>query len=173
MAGWHYTEWGHLRPGETVEDRAGRVERGCGHREIPITFVALAGQQCLGSASLVACDMDIRPTLTPWLSGVFVAPEHRRRGVGAALVERVVQEARALGKPRLYFTRPVRRSVSQTWLVRCRAHMLSRAMGRAGDHDYGACDPCTLTMRRSESLPGSIITFHHLQHFIAFWARFR
>jgi len=46
--------------------------------------------------------MDIRPALTPWLSGVFVAPEHRRRGVGAALIERVVQEARALGKPRLY-----------------------------------------------------------------------
>jgi GNAT superfamily N-acetyltransferase len=102
VARWHHMEWGHLRPGETVEDRAVRVESECGHREIPTTFVALAGQQCLGSASLVACDMDIRPTLTPWLSGVFVAPEHRRRGVGASLVERVVQEAWALGKPRLY-----------------------------------------------------------------------
>jgi GNAT superfamily N-acetyltransferase len=106
VARWHHTEWGHLRPGETVEDRAVRVERDCGHREIPTTFVAAAGHQCLGSASLVVCDMDIRPTLTPWLSGVFVAPEHRRRGVGAALVERVVQEARALGKPRLYLYTP-------------------------------------------------------------------
>ena len=78
VARWHHTEWGHLRPGETVEDRAVRVERDCGHREIPTTFVALAGHQCLGSASLVVCDMDIRPALTPWLSGVFVAPEHRR-----------------------------------------------------------------------------------------------
>ena len=121
VARWHYTEWGHLRPGETVEDRAVRVERDCGHCEIPTTFVALAGDQCLGSASLVACDMDIRPTLTPWLSGVFVAPEHRRRGIGAALVERVVQEARALGKPRLYLLHArFWRSVSQTWLVRCR-----------------------------------------------------
>jgi len=50
--------------------------------------------------------MDIRPTLTPWLSGVFVAPEHRRRGIGAALVERVVQEAQALGKPCLYLYTP-------------------------------------------------------------------
>jgi GNAT superfamily N-acetyltransferase len=106
VARWHHTEWGHLRPGETVEDRAVRVERECGHREVPTTFVALAGDECLGSASLVACDMDIRPALTPWLSGVFVAPEHRRRGVGAALVERVVQEARALGKPRLYLYTP-------------------------------------------------------------------
>jgi len=106
VARWHHTEWGHLRPGETVEDRAVRVERDCGHREIPTTFVALAGHQCLGSASLVACDMDIRPALTPWLSGVFVAPEHRRRGIGAALVERVVQETRALGRPRLYLYTP-------------------------------------------------------------------
>src|SRR5260370_42565792 len=99
-------EWGHLRPGETVEDRAVRVERDCGHCEIPTTFVALAGHQCLGSASLVACDMDIRPTLTPWLSGVFVAPEHRRRGVGAALVDRVGAETRALGEPPLYLSTP-------------------------------------------------------------------
>ena len=28
---------GHLRPGETVEDRAVRVERDCGHREIVLS----------------------------------------------------------------------------------------------------------------------------------------
>jgi GNAT superfamily N-acetyltransferase len=161
-ARWHHEEWGHLRPGETVEDRAVRVERDCGHREIPTTFVALAGHQCLGSASLVACDMDIRPALTPWLSGVFVAPEHRRRGVGAALVERVVQEARALGKPRLYLLHArFWRSVSQTWLVRCRTHILSRAMGRAGDHDYGVCHPCTLTRRCRHR--GDVFRLYHFR----------
>ena len=163
VARWHHTEWGHLRPGETVEDRVVRVERDCGHREVPTTFVALAGDQCLGSASLVACDMDIRPTLTPWLSGVFVAPEHRRRGIGAALVERVVQEgagARQAAPLPLYAR--LWRSVSQTWLVGCRAHILSRAMGRAGDHDYGVCHPCPLTRRckrtatRQENYKGEI-----------------
>jgi GNAT superfamily N-acetyltransferase len=65
-------------------------------------FVALAEEQLLGAASLLAHDVATRPDLSPWLAGVFVAPGHRRRGVGAALVERVVQEARALGIPRLY-----------------------------------------------------------------------
>ena len=37
VARWHHTEWGHLRPGETVEDRAVRVERDCGHREIVLS----------------------------------------------------------------------------------------------------------------------------------------
>jgi GNAT superfamily N-acetyltransferase len=106
VARWHHAEWGHLRPGETVEGRAARVERACGHREVPTTFVAVAGDQLLGSASLVDHDMDIRPKLSPWLSGVFVAPEHRRRGIGAALVKRVVQEARALGTSRLYLYTP-------------------------------------------------------------------
>jgi len=106
VARWLHAEWGHLRPGETVEDRAARVERDCGHREVPTTFVALEGNELLGSASLVEHDMDTRPELSPWLSGVFVAPEHRRRGVGAALVERVVQEARILRTPRLYLYTP-------------------------------------------------------------------
>ena len=102
VARWLHAEWGHLRPGETVEDRAARVECDCGHCEVPTTFVALAGDQVLGSASLVEHDMATRPELSPWLSGVFVAPEHRRRGVGAALVERVVLDARVLRSPRLY-----------------------------------------------------------------------
>jgi GNAT superfamily N-acetyltransferase len=106
VARWHHMEWGHLRPSETVEDRIGRVESSCGHCEIPTTLVALAGDQLLGSASLVEHDIDTRPELSPWLSGVFVAPEHRRRGVGAALVERVVREALALGVARLYLYTP-------------------------------------------------------------------
>jgi GNAT superfamily N-acetyltransferase len=102
VARWHHAEWGHLRPGETVEDRAARVERACGHREIPTTFVAVDGGEPVGCASLIEHDMLTRPELSPWLAGVFVLPEHRKRGIGAALVKRVIQEARALGTPRLY-----------------------------------------------------------------------
>ena len=46
--------------------------------------------------------MATRPDLSPWLAGVFVAPEQRRRGIGEALVERVVQETRALSILQLY-----------------------------------------------------------------------
>ena len=56
----------------------------------------------LGSAMLVAHDMDTRPQWSPWLAGVVVAPERRRLGIGAALVERVITEARTLGFPALY-----------------------------------------------------------------------
>lgn len=106
LARWLHTEWGHLRPGERIDDRAARLAGVCGHCQIPTAFVAVAGDQLLGTASLVEHDMATRPELSPWLASVFVSPEHRSRGIGAALVERVVQEARALGTLRLYLYTP-------------------------------------------------------------------
>jgi GNAT superfamily N-acetyltransferase len=106
VAHWLHDEWGYLRPNETVDDRVERVERTCGHRQIPTTLVAVDGDQAVGCASLIEHDMLTRPELSPWLAGVFVPREHRRRGIGAALVERVVTEARSLGVPRLYLYTP-------------------------------------------------------------------
>jgi GNAT superfamily N-acetyltransferase len=106
IARWLHEEWGRLRRNETVHDRVARVELACGHREIPTTFVAVDGDQPIGCASLIEHDMLTRPELSPWLAGVFVPRDHRRRGIGAALVERVAHEARSLGVPRLYLYTP-------------------------------------------------------------------
>ena len=46
--------------------------------------------------------MDDRPELFPWLAGVFVTPERRRQGAGAALVRRIMDEATSLHVSRLY-----------------------------------------------------------------------
>jgi len=46
--------------------------------------------------------MDTRMELTPWLAGVFVAPRHRRKGVGAQLVRGIMAEAAGLKIPLLY-----------------------------------------------------------------------
>jgi GNAT superfamily N-acetyltransferase len=106
VANWLHEEWGHLRPNETLNDRIARVERGCGHHEIPVAFVAVNSGQPVGYASLIEHDMLTRPELSPWLAGVFVPREHRRHGIGAAMVKRVVQEARSLGVPRLHLYTP-------------------------------------------------------------------
>jgi GNAT superfamily N-acetyltransferase len=106
VAHWLHEEWGHLRPNETVDDRVARVERACGHRQIPTTLVAVEKNEPVGCASLIERDMLTRSELSPWLAGVFVPRGHRRRGIGAALVEKVVQEARSLGVPRLYLYTP-------------------------------------------------------------------
>jgi GNAT superfamily N-acetyltransferase len=106
LAQWHHREWGYLRPGDSVEARAGRMQTLCGHEELPTTFIAFSEGTLLGSAMLIAHDMDTRKELTPWLAGVYVAPEHRRKGIGSALVERVVECAERLGVARLYLYTP-------------------------------------------------------------------
>ena len=40
------------------------------------------------------------------LVGVFVAPDHRRHGIGAALVRRAVDDATTLGVRRVYLYTP-------------------------------------------------------------------
>jgi N-acetylglutamate synthase-like GNAT family acetyltransferase len=46
--------------------------------------------------------MDTRLELSPWLASVFVESEHRRKGVGAELVLRIMSEAAKLKVPLLY-----------------------------------------------------------------------
>jgi len=106
LARWHYEEWAYLRPGDSFENRVTRLRATCGRGEIPTVFVAISDGRLLGSAMLIAHDMDTRMELTPWLAGVFVAPDYRRRGIGSALVERVIGCAATLGVRRLYLYTP-------------------------------------------------------------------
>ncbi len=106
LAQWHHKEWAYLRPGDTLEARITRLRADCGREEIPTVFVAVSGGTLLGSAMLIDHDMDTRMDLSPWLAGVFVAPDHRRQGIGSALVRRVVECATTLGVTRLYLYTP-------------------------------------------------------------------
>jgi N-acetylglutamate synthase-like GNAT family acetyltransferase len=106
LARWHHQEWAYLRPGDSIEARTERLRHSCGQRQIPAVVIAFADGLLLGSAMLIAHDMDTRMDLSPWLAGVFVSPKHRRRGIGAALVQRVIDEASALGVERLYLYTP-------------------------------------------------------------------
>jgi len=102
LAQWQHAEWGHIRPDDTVEKRAMRLRSWSNRDRIPLTVVAFEAGDVLGSASLIAHDMETRMELTPWLAGVFVGEQYRRRGVGAQLVRRVMAEAGELKVPLLY-----------------------------------------------------------------------
>jgi len=106
VAHWHHQEWAYLRAGDTLEARMERLRNECGHSEIPTAVVAIDDCAVLGSAMLIEHDMDSRLDLSPWLASVFVAPERRRQGIGAALVRRIIEEARVLGERRLYLYTP-------------------------------------------------------------------
>lgn len=102
LAKWQHAEWGHLRPGDTLEKRTVRLRGFSNGNQIPMTVVALDENEVLGSASLIEHDMETRMDLTPWLAGVFVGEQYRRRGIGAELVRRIMAEAKRLKVPLLY-----------------------------------------------------------------------
>jgi N-acetylglutamate synthase-like GNAT family acetyltransferase len=71
-------------------------------RPIPFALVAHDGEKFLGTSSVIASDLEERPQLTPWVAAVWVEEDARRRGVGAALVNRAAQDCFALGVSRAY-----------------------------------------------------------------------
>ncbi|PXY00292.1 GNAT family N-acetyltransferase [Halomonas sp. LBP4] len=107
IAAWQHAEWGHLTFGETSASRLSALREECGEAAgVPSAFVAMSGGQPVGTASLVAQDMDARPALSPWLASVFVLPEWRGRGIASRLVRRVEAEVAASGITRFYLFTP-------------------------------------------------------------------
>jgi N-acetylglutamate synthase-like GNAT family acetyltransferase len=102
LAAWHYGEWKELLPDWTLERALTELQSHTGRRQIPTTFVAVEQGQVVGSASLLADDLDGWEHLTPWVASVYVLGEWRGRGLGRLLVGRAVEEARALGVPKVY-----------------------------------------------------------------------
>jgi len=64
---------------------------------IPFALVAHDGAEFLGTSSVITADLPERPQLSPWVAAVWVEPQARRRGVGAALVDRAALDCFALG----------------------------------------------------------------------------
>ena len=102
LAELNFKEWGEYKPEDTLAARTERMRAACGKGAIPSVVVALEDGRLLGGALLIDSDMDARPQLTPWLAGVYVKAEQRGRGIASQLVNRIVEEAAALGLPQLY-----------------------------------------------------------------------
>jgi GNAT superfamily N-acetyltransferase len=88
--------------GYPLEYITGRLYENLNPEPLPIALVAHNGAEFLGTASVIASDLEERPRLTPWVAAVWVEPHARSRGVGGALVERAVCDCFALGIARAY-----------------------------------------------------------------------
>lgn len=102
LARWHFDQWGPLTGAGSLDAYITLLTAAARSRTVPSVLVALADGQLLGSANLVACDLPPRPELTPWLAQLFVEPNRRRHGVGAALVRAALERARQCGYRRVY-----------------------------------------------------------------------
>jgi len=64
--------------------------------------VAHEGDRFIGTVSIIARDEETRPQYTPWVAALWVEPEYRRQGIGAALADRAAAFAFGAGAPRIY-----------------------------------------------------------------------
>lgn len=100
---WNYRWWGKrdgISPQEVRCTLIHSVNRG---DRLPQTFVAVEAGQALGMYQLsMIDDLYSRPDLYPWLIDVYVDEPFRSRGVCAALLQTVPQNARVAGLKELY-----------------------------------------------------------------------
>ncbi len=98
VADWLWQEFWRS-DGYALEDTAAAVAAATADIGPPQTFVLLVDGRPVGTASLAAEDLDERPQLTPWLAGVLVIPQARRRGYAGHLIRAVERACRTASIP--------------------------------------------------------------------------
>ena len=106
LAKWHHEEWGYLNPGQCLETRINKMNAYLAPTLLPSTWVALSGDELMGSAALLESDMDTHLEWSPWLASVYVHSHFREQGIGTALVKHVQNAAQAAGIKSLYLFTP-------------------------------------------------------------------
>ncbi len=94
--------WGPLTGRDTLEQYMALLRRAENGTELITSLVAVEHNQLLGSVNLVENDLPVRSDLTHWLAQLYVFPESRCKGVGAALIHAAVKEAGNFKWKRLY-----------------------------------------------------------------------
>jgi len=102
LAQWLFEQWGPILAEKTLEARIKKLNAHMNRDQLPIAWVAHANGQLLGTAALRVHDLEGREDLTPWLGGVFVGPQFRRRGIGEMLCVTVENAALWRGIQTLY-----------------------------------------------------------------------
>ena len=94
--------WRPYVPEDTWESRVEKLQSHMNRNELPMAWLAHEGSRALGTAALRLYDLPGRKDLSPWLGGVYVAPEFRKRGVAGSLCQVVEARASELGFQQLY-----------------------------------------------------------------------
>ncbi len=97
-----YDEFWRDRPGYSPEFFAHLLRQASQPSAIPLCRIALLDGEYAGTVNLIENDDEHRRHLRPWLAALVVRADRRGRGIGRALVQRLLADARALGERELY-----------------------------------------------------------------------
>jgi len=91
-------EWGPYYGPDGPGDAEKDLLESCNRDDLPVALVALHDDgTVLGTAALKKESVGSELGLGPWLAAFYVPIEHRKRGIGSALVEAIENKARSFG----------------------------------------------------------------------------
>lgn len=122
LAKWFFEEWAYLYPERTLRDVEKKLEEYLSVHEIPLSLILCKDESVLATASLCAHDMETRMHLTPWLESVYVAKDHRKKGLGERVVLATMSHAKSLGIRKLYLYTPDQ----ENWYAKMGFRLLER-----------------------------------------------
>ncbi|WDS35691.1 GNAT family N-acetyltransferase [Pseudoxanthomonas sp.] len=102
LARAHLQAFGGLLPDWTLAQARAELASHDTPEALPTTWIALDGEDWVGSVSLLVNDDPRIDQYTPWLASLYVRPDARAAGTGASLVRHCVQAAAKLHIPRLH-----------------------------------------------------------------------
>jgi predicted N-acetyltransferase YhbS len=105
LAEWFHAEW-HVYDGRSRDEIERQLGNNLRRDALPITFIATAGAEVIGTVSLDESDLPSHDHLSPWLASLYVVPSHRRAGVARALINHLVAFADSKGIASIYLWTP-------------------------------------------------------------------
>jgi GNAT superfamily N-acetyltransferase len=102
VAEWIYGAFiDNLRQGISLHDITQALSKRQKHT-LPLTYIGIIGDECLGTISLVRNDLRARQDLTPWLAALYIRPDARGHGYAQQLIATVCETANTLGYHAVY-----------------------------------------------------------------------
>lgn len=102
LAKWYFEEWGHEVNENTVGKEISKLEQFLHRDKLPLSVVAMEGDELVGAAQLKFREMSIYPDKEHWLGAVYVASSHRGKGIAAAIIQKTLSLAKQHRIPELF-----------------------------------------------------------------------
>ena len=98
VLGLIYKEWGN----NNIEFWRSWIKSSMSEKEIPMTFLVFCDNKLVGTFSLWRCDLQSRQDLFPWLGGIVVKEEWRKKGIGLFIQKQAKETLKNLGYKKAY-----------------------------------------------------------------------
>ena len=101
VAEWCFNEWSKAS-GSTLDDVIYRTRHATKRDGVPQTWIALKGDELVGTFALWNNDFGNRQDLSPWIACVYVKPEYRGKGIGTLMTQKGIELVRSMKYKKLY-----------------------------------------------------------------------